>query len=718
MYEFLLNGEKVGDHILDPMFTRYDRRNLYVIYDITDEIIEGENVFGIHLGNGWYNHQPNTAWYFNKAPWRARPKFCLDIRIKYIDGTEEVISTDKSWKTSLGPVISNNIYTGEHYDTRLSQEDWDKKGFDDAEWKNALPTGAPSRQIVSQLLRPIKDAEVIPAKEMKKLNDRTYIFNFGRNISGTSKLTITGKEGTVVKLVHAERLDGKGYADISKINHLYSPEDDSEPMQTDIVILSGDEDHFRSRFTYKGFQYVEVSADNPISLTPNSLEAIFIHSDLPQVGSINSSNELLNKIWRAANTSYLSNMFGYPTDCPTREKNGWTGDAHIVLETGLYNFDAITVYEKWMADHRDEQQPNGVLPAIIPTSGWGYQYQWGNGPDWTSTIAIIPWNVYLFYGDSRLLEECYENIKKYVSHLERTAPDGLIKNWGLGDWNSLWERPSVEFVASVYYYVDAIILSKAAKVFNKKGDYKKYAELAQTIKTAINEKYLDRETGLYGKGLQTELAMPLYWGIVPDELRDKLAENLASQVIADNMHIRTGIMGAKAILGGLSENGYADLAYTLATNKTYPSWGYLIENGATTFYESWKLDGSSLNHIMFGEVSAWFYKGLGGIYPNESNPGFKNIILKPNFAKGLDHFEARHESPYGEIVSSWKRGNDAVNYSIRIPPNSSADLHFKTGNIEVFNKDQFNKMDYQKQVVGGQTIYTLGSGTYSFRISG
>ncbi len=714
LYELSLNGEKVGDHILDPMFTRYDRRNLYVSYDVTNKIIKGENVLGVHLGNGWYNHQPNTVWYFNRAPWRARSKFCLDFRIKYVDGTEDVVSTDTSWKTAFSPVTYNNIYIGEHYDARQAATDWDKPGFDDSGWKKVLATGAPSTKIVAQTLHPIRDVEVIPAKEMTKLDEKTYVFNFGKNISGTGRLSISGEKGTVVKLTHAERLDENGHADISKIFQHYTPEDDSAPMQTDVVILSGKEDHFRSVFTYKGFQYVEASANKPINLTPKSLEAIFIHSDLPQVGSINSSNELINKIWKAGNTSYLSNMLGYPTDCPTREKNGWTGDAHIAIETGLYNYDGITLYEKWLADHQDEQQPNGVLPAIIPSSGWGYH--WANGVDWTSTIAIIPWNVYLFYGDSRLLENCYENIKRYVHHLEGMAPNGLI-DWGLGDWIPVESKADIEFTTSIYYFVDVTILAKAAQLFNKEADAKKYQTLAHRIKDAINEKYLDTAKGIYANGFQTELSMALYWGIVPEKLKSKIASQLAKKVQSNNNHLDVGLLGSKALLNALTDNGYADLAYEVATQKTYPAWGYWINNGATTLYEDWKLDESSLNHIMFGEVSAWFYKGLGGIYPDEASPGFKNIILKPNFVKGLNQFEAKHESPYGEIISSWKREDEMIKYDITIPHNSHGVLYLDSEKFELQNKDQHQKVKVRKGEKDKPILIELESGNYRFCIT-
>lgn len=349
------------------------------------------------------------------------------------------------------------------------------------------------------------------------------------------------------------------------------------------------------------------------------------------------------------------------TDCPQREKNGWTGDAHIAIETGLYNFDGITVYEKWLADHRDEQQPNGVLPAIIPTSGWGYH--WANGLDWTSTIAIIPWNIYLFYGDSRLLELCYDNIKKYVNYVDENYPSG-ITDWGLGDWVPVKSQTPKEFTSSAYFYTDALILSKAAKLFGKQDDFEKYAALAEKIKTAVNEKYLNRETGIYGSGLQTELSAALHWGLVPEELKEKVAANLARRVEADNKHIDVGLLGTKTILNALSENGYPELAYEVASQETFPSWGWWIVNGATTFYENWPLDASkdiSLNHIMFGEISAWYYKALGGIFPDENRPGFKNTILQPNFVPGLDSFEATHESPYGKILSSWKRKRRALN---------------------------------------------------------
>ncbi len=675
LYELYVNGVKTGSHRLDPMYTRFDRRNLYVTHDITAQMQNGNNAIGVLLGNGWYNHQSTAVWYFHEAAWRARPAFCMDIRIEYENGSVETIITDRNWKTSLSPVIFNSIYTAEHYDSRLEQPGWNTIAFNDSAWKNILYRAAPSQNITAQVLHPIRNVEKIPAQSINRLNDTTYVFDLGRNISGVSEITVKAQTGTTIRLKHGERLYNSGRVDLSNIDVHYRPTDSTDPFQTDIFILNGKgEQTFMPRFNYKGFQYVEVTSDKPVELDKKSLSGYFMHSDVPAVGSIRSSNPTIDKIWRATNNSYLSNLFGYPTDCPQREKNGWTGDAHIAIETGLYNFDGISIYEKWMADHRDEQQSNGVLPSIIPTNGWGYE--WGNGPDWTSTIAIIPWNIYLFYGDIKVLSDCYENIKRYVDHITELSPTGLT-SWGLGDWVPVKSQSPVEFTSSAYYFVDATILANAAKLLGKQADHDKYSKLSSAIKNAINNKYLDTTTGIYGTGKQTQLSVPLYWGLVPGNLKNKLAGHLAKQVEADSSHIDVGLLGTKAILNALSENGYADLAYKVASQETFPSWGWWIKNGATTLYENWPIDAQSdisMNHIMFGEIGAWFYKALGGIKPDPTQPGFKNILLEPHFVKGLDHFEASHEGPYGTIVSSWKRSGTGIIYTVTIPPNSTASL--------------------------------------------
>lgn len=723
LYELYINGQKTGNHRLDPMYTRFDRRTLYVTHDVTAQLQAGKNAIGVLLGNGWYNHQSTAVWYFHKAPWRARPAFCLDLRITYEDGSTETITSGRDWKTALGPVVFNSIYTAEHYDARLEQAGWNTADFDDSKWKGIVLRAAPSNNIVAQALHPIQAVEEITPKTINKISDTVYVFDLGRNISGVSRLNVRGEAGTTIRLKHAEQLYSNGRADLSNIIVHYRPTDDKNPFQTDIFILAGNgEESFMPRFNYKGFQYVEVTSDKPITLTKESLTGYFMHSNVPPVGKIKSSNTTIDRIWWATNNAYLSNLFGYPTDCPQREKNGWTGDAQIAIETGLYSFDGITVYEKWLADHRDEQQPNGVLPSIIPTGGWGYE--WGNGPDWTSTIAIIPWNVYLFYGDKQLLADCYDNIKLYVDHIDDLYPSGLT-SWGLGDWVPVKSKSPVEFTSTAYYFADATILAKAAKLLGKEADHKRYTALAAKIKGAFNGKYLNKQTNIYGSGLQTELSVALYWGLVPAELKGAVAANLAKRVEQDNFHLDVGLLGTKAILNALSENGYADVAYKLAAQETFPSWGWWIVNGATTLYENWDINAKSdlsRNHIMFGEIGGWLYKGIGGIKPDEAAPGFKNIVLEPQFVDGLDHFEAAHEGPYGNIITSWKKEGGTIYCSVTVPANSTATLLLPVAEgLQLYENGKVvtgatGPVRVAGKGTSGKRRYQLQAGTYQFVI--
>lgn len=676
LYELSLNGERVSDHRLDPMYTRFDRRTLYLTHNVTEQLQSGANAIGVVLGNGWYNHQSLAVWDFHNAPWRARPRFCLDLHIVYTDGTEETIVSERDWKTSSGPIIANSIYTGEHYDARLEQAGWNQPGFDDSKWDGIRYRSAPSENIVSQQTVPIRFIKSYTAKSVKKFNDTTYVFDMGQNMAGVTQIKAKGSEGTVLKIKHGERLYEDGRLDMSNIDVYYRGDKETDPFQTDILILSGNkEDEFTAKFNYKGFRYVEVTSDTPIELNEDNITAYFMHSDVEPVGKVQTSSNLVNDLWRITNNAYLSNLMGYPTDCPQREKNGWTGDGHLAIETAFYNFDGITVYEKWLADHRDEQQPNGVLPDIIPAGGWGYGT--ANGLDWTSTIAIIPWEVYMFYGDSRLLSDTYENIKRYVDYVDRISPSGLT-TFGRGDWVPVKSTSNLELTSSVYFFVDATILASAAKLFGKEADFQKYQILANKIKLAINDKFLDQEKGIYASGTQTELSVPLHWGVVPEEFRAKVAANLNKKVEETDFHLDVGVLGAKALLNALKNNGYGESAYKVAVQDTYPSWGWWVVNGATTLLENWDLNAErdiSDNHMMFGEIGGWFFKSLGGILPDPDQPGFKHILLKPIFPKELNQSTVSHTSPYGEIVSSWKQNKNNIIYDIQIPANSSATFY-------------------------------------------
>lgn len=696
LYEFSINGKRVGDHFLDPMYTRFDRRTLYSTHDVTQYLQAGNNAVGVVLGNGWYNHQSLAVWDFHQAPWRARPAFCMNLRIVYMDGSEETLVTERDWKTASGPIIANSIYTGEHYDARLEQVGWDLPDFDDSNWQDVRYRSAPSSTIVAQQLVPIRMVKAFKPKSVTSIDEKTYMFDFGQNMAGITEIKVKGEEGTVLKIVHGERLDAKGRLDLSNIDVYYLGDKEKDPFQTDVFILSGKKvDEFKPKFNYKGFRYVEVSTSKPLVMDKDNITAYFVHSDVSQKGRVHTSSNLVNDLWRITNNAYLSNLMGYPTDCPQREKNGWTGDGHLAIETALYNYDGITVYEKWLADHRDEQQPNGVLPDIIPTGGWGYGT--ANGLDWTSTIAIIPWEIYQFYGDSKLLLDCYENIKRYVDYVDGISVGGL-STFGRGDWVPVKSTSNLELTSSVYFYIDANILASAAKLFGKEEDYQKYSSLSKKIKNAINNKFLNRETGIYASGTQTELSVPLHWGVVPDEMVAKVAENLNKKVVETGFHLDVGVLGAKALLNALSNNGYSETAYTVAVQDTYPSWGWWAVNGATTLLENWDLEAKrdiSDNHMMFGEIGGWFFKSIGGILPDPDQPGFKHILLKPIFPEGLEYSEISYDSPYGQIVSKWKRGvKNTIIYDIVIPANTTATF-YAPNNVEDGKKIVLSAGKYQ-----------------------
>lgn len=679
LYELSINGQRVGNHMLDPLYTRFDRRILYVTHDVTSLLQQGGNALGVVLGNGWYNHQSIGVWNFEHAPWRNRPAFCLDLVLTYEDGTEQVICTDYSWRSSEGEIVQNNIYTGEHRDFTRSQKGWDQPGYDDSKWRGVSLRACPARNVTAQQARPIRVDWERKAVKLTRLKDNVWLYDFGQNMAGVTHLKVKGERGNVLRIRHAERLGKDGAVDQSNIDVYYRGDKVRDPFQTDVVTLSGETDEYCTQFNYKGFRYAQVESDQPVELTVDNLMACFLHSDVPQVGSITASNPIIGKLMHASRMSYLSNLMGLPTDCPQREKNGWTGDGHLAIEAGLYNYDGITVYEKWMQDHRDEQQPNGVLPDIIPTGGWGYGTD--NGLDWTSTIAIIPWTLYLFYGDTRPLSDCYESIRRYVDYVDQRFPQHLA-DWGRGDWVPVTVGSNKELTSSVYFYTDTRILASAARLLGRKDDAEHYGRLATAIRDAINDKYLNRQTGIYASGTQTEQSVPLYWGVVPRECEALVACRLNEKVEAAGYHLDVGVLGCKALLCALSQHGYPETACRVAVQDTYPSWGWWVSNGSTTLLENWRLDAErdiSDNHMMFGEIGAWFYKGLGGIYPDEHAPGFHHICLSPYFPLSLNRFCARHMSPYGQIESSWTSKGKRVNYTVRIPANSYATLTIPQG---------------------------------------
>lgn len=673
--ELHLNGAKVGDHVLDPAFTRYDYRALYVTFDVTPQIASGSNAVGFILGNGWLNYQARNAWGFDKAPWRQQPRAIAQVRLEFKDGTTQTIATDESWQYSTGPIVFDSFMNGETYDARLEQPGWDTIGFDASAWSAAHVVDAPKGKITPQMAPPIRITETFKPAKITQPKPGVYVVDLGQNIAGAARLTVKGPAGTEIKLVYAELLNADGTVNNTNIKeHTYTGD-----FQTDRYILKGrGTEVWQPRFMYSGYQYIQITGF-PGELKPENILGLVMHTDLDSAGSFECSNELLNKIQHATRWSYVNNFVGHPTDCPNRERNGWTGDAQLAIETGLYNYDGTAAYAKWMRDFRDEQRPSGELPGIVPTGGWGYA--WGNGPAWDAATILIPWNLYQFRRETNLLADHYESMKRYVDYLTTRATNGIV-TIGLGDWCPVKTTTPAEVTSTAYYCKDAEILSEIAALLGRDDDASKYRRLAGEIRAAFNTHFYDPQTKQYAGGTQTALSCALYFDMVEETNKSAVVSNLVANVQARQYHLDCGILGTKYLLHALTDNGQAEVAYKLAVQDTFPSWGNWIKQGATTLWEGW--DGSGThNHIMFGDISAWFYTTLAGINHCgcSQGAGFSRIFITPQMLGDLTWVKAQYNSIRGPIVSEWKRDGGKIRITVTIPPGA-------TGNIAVPASDK------------------------------
>ena len=690
-----INGQKIGDHVLDAAFTRYDKTVLYSTYDVTNVLRPGENVLGVVLGNGWYNMITKAVWGFDHAPWRNAPAVMAQLEIVYRDGTREIISTDETWKVAPGPVVFNSIRQGEWYDARKETPGWNAAGFNDRQWFQPVVVAGPAGELRAQMIQPVRITDTLVSKSITEPKPGVYVADLGRNIAGFAEIRINAAAGTEITMKYSERLSGDGRVDQRDVaQHV-----EGGMVQTDKYICKGGGvEIWHASFAYYGFQYVEISG-LPAKPDGMTIRGMTVHTAFGSAGNFQCSNELFNKIQCNAVSSYESNFMGYPTDCPQREKNGWTADAHLAAEMGLYNFRAENGYTKWLGDITDEQRSTGELSAIVPSSGWGYF--WGNGPAWDNAMVLIPWYLYEYDGDRRILQQMYPHIKLYVDYLGSRATDQIVK-FGLGDWAPAKTRTPEEITSTAYYYVDAVIVSKMAGLFGYGEDQKKYADLAIQIKDAFNRHYY-KGNGIYDQGSQTSLACALYQEL-SGEHRGETLNALVTAIQKNDDHLDCGILGTKYLLHALSDNGRADLAYKIVNQHSFPSWGNWIDQGATTLWEQWN-GTESQNHIMFGDVSAWFYESLAGIAPDKDQPGFKRIIFRPYFSPDLGWVKASHQSMYGEISAAWSREVGHIYYKIEIPANTTGEVILPKGK-EVWIDG--------KRSTAGKII--LGSGYYTIKI--
>lgn len=712
-YELSLNGARAGDMVLAPAPTNYDRRDLrhllypyadrsstrvlYNVIDISKLLVPGENTAGMLLGNGWYNQRDRReeGWM-----WYDTPRLILQIEIEYEDGTAERVVSDGRWKAATGALLHDGIFTGEIYDARLEPAGWNRPGFDDSGWDSARIVRAPSGRLEAQLAPPdraVRDiAPVSAAESVTGILD----YDFGEMFSGWVRLAVQGEAGTRLTMRYREELGGT-----------YGQEDV-------YVLRGGGVEQYEPRFTWHAFRHVEIEGLSD-AVTVHDVTGKSVHTDVAPAGSFECSNELFNRIYQNYIRTQLGNFHGsFSSDCPHRERLGYTGDGQLLAESSIFSFDMAQFYRKWIHDMADAQDAEtGFVPHTAPFGGGG------GGPAWGASYVIVPWQYYLYYGDVDILRENYAGMKRFFAYLgTRVDGRGLIVReepggWCLGDWAAPDELElPPPFVNTCYLYHLADILSRVAAVLEEEEeDRVQFEGSAEKIRGDINRAYFDAGTKRYWQNRQGAHTFPLAFGIVPAQELQPVLDNLAQSAIANQGHFDTGILATPLMLEVLTAGGREDIAFTLMNQRDYPGFGYILEKDATTLWEYW--DGKlSHSHPMYGSVVRWFFKDLAGINPDPERPGFKHTVIKPVLAGDLTHVAATYRSAHGRIASAWTIRDDTLTLNVEIPPNTTATVQVPSSGAE--SVSALTKTPWGKAERAGRgrktTNYTVTPGTYEF----
>jgi alpha-L-rhamnosidase len=734
-YELHLNGQRVGDQVLDPGWTTYSKRVLYSTYDVTEQLKRGQNALGVMLGNGWFNPLPLRLWgHINPRDnlTIGQPRVILQLMVDFADGTSQTIVTDESWKVGDGPILRNGVYLGEVYDARKEQPGWDRPGFADSAWapvasatESLGPLRAQSAPAirVTRTLKPVKLSEPKPG---------VWIFDMGQNFAGWARLRVQGAAGTRVRLRYGELLYPDGTLNgmttvcgqIKQGGPNYRYDGVGAPKtawQMEEYILKGEgEEVYTPRFTFHGFRYVEVTGF-PGKPTLNTLEGLRLNSDVAPAGSFTCSNERLNRIQQMVLWTELSNLFSVESDCPHREKFGYGGDIVAAGEMAMLNFDMARFYGKAVEDLADAVRPNGGFTETAPFVGIGDEGLGDqSGPvGWGTAQPFLLWRLYQYYGDRQLLEDNYALTKRWIALLQSRAQEGILDN-GISDHESLVPKPRA-LTGTAFYYYNLKLFSHIARVLGKDAEAAEAEALAGTIKTAFNRKFLQPGTGRYDAATQACQAFALYLGLVPAEEKDRALEVLVRDIMdAKKGHLSTGIFGTKFMLNALTDSGRADVAFTIVNQRTFPGWGYMLENGATTLWEHWAFSDNtySHNHPMFGSVSEWFYKVPAGINPAPDAVGFDKIVIRPQPVGDLDWVKASYDSMHGKVVSEWTRKAEKFNLRVRVPVGATATVFLpaKEGTPVTEAGKPFERAAGVQLLrrEGGNAVLAIGSGDYEF----
>ncbi len=726
-YEAYLNGNKIGDHVLDPGFTTYSKEVLYSVYDIGSLVKKGNNIAGIMLGKGWYNPLPFKIfgrWNLSDYQESGRPCVKAEIHINYKDGSTAIIATDEFWQTAPGPVIRNNVYLGEQYDARLEQKDFSAMQTDSMVWKPAVKIQGPSGKLTFQMQPAIKITKIIIPVRITEPKKDTFIVDMGQNFAGVAKIKVSGPAGTTISLRYGEDLFNDGSLNylttcatqIKKGGINGGPGCPETAWQEDRYTLKGGGlETWSPRFTFHGFRYLEITGW-PGKPTLKDIEGLRMNADVKPAGTFACSNSMFNQLHEAIQWTFLSNLFSVQSDCPAREKMGYGGDMVATADAFIYNFDMANFYRKAIQDFANEQRLQGGITEIAPFTGIADKgYGDDSGPlGWELAFPYLQERLYDFYGDERVISDNYDAFKKQLDFLKSKTIDGVFY-WDISDHEALDAKPEA-FSAAAFYYHHVCLAARFASILHKTDDSLKFSSQAQQIRNTIVQKFLVKGTGRFDNATQSAQLFALWYDLSPE--KENTMKVLMEEYARHDWHISTGIFATKMMFDVLRENNLNELAYKIANQRTYPGWGNMLEHGATTLWETWaypKADPSQ-NHPMFGSIDAWFYRSLLGI--NGAAPGFEKLIIKPQPVAGLTWARGSYSSIRGKIDVDWSVTGHHLILKTTVPANTSAEIWIPSadGMVAESNKPVKNNPDLKfLRIENGYTVVEAGSGNYIFQ---
>ena len=720
-YELYINGKKAGDRFLSPGWTDYDKTCYYNAYDVTGDLSRGSNAIGVIVGNGFYNI--NRERYYKLVITYGAPKMILKLKVRYTDGSEVIVTTDQSWKTAPSPVTFASIFGGEDYDAQLEQPGWNRPGFNDKSWKQALKVRNPEGRLKEESDYPVRVLRTFDPLRIFSPDTGIYVYDFGQNASGIISLKVKGEKGQEIRLSPAELIGA---------DSLIAQRASGAPYYFSYTHGGRKEESWAPRFTYYGFRYVQVQGAVPAG-KPNrdnlpvitELKMLHTRNSSPTIGSFKCSNELFNSIYNLIDWAIKSNLASVATDCPHREKLGWLEQTHLMGNSIKYVYDIHNLYNKMIDDMMEAQLENDLVPNIAPEY---VEFVGGfrDSPEWSSACIILPWDLYEWYGDIEAVKKAYPMMKRYMDYLGILAPEGILIH-GLGDWYDLGPNPPgvaqltpKSVTATSIYYYDAKLLARMASLLGEVGDAAYYEDLAEQIRTAFNNKFFDPVTKVYSTGSQTAYAMPLFFGIVDDSVRSDVVKNLVKSIRDNNNALTAGDVGYRYLIRVLEQENESQLIFDMNSKTDVPGYGYQLSKGATSLTESWAgLTYVSNNHMMLGHLMEWFYSGLGGIRQDEDSKAYEHIIISPEIVGDIAWAETTFKTVFGEILSSWKVTGNDLTLKISIPVSCSA-----TVVIPQSDPGKITEADtplHASEVVGGvrtsgnKTSFNVMSGDYIFR---